>query len=731
MNEQLVETMLATFVYPMLLQPLVIYCQRLTASVDEDRFSFSEHPFGRISADLSDVEKSLSEVAGPAKAALYTLASVFKYQSNRPLLRLLFTVLFHPLAPDSTSAPTVRSKLEVAEIDSQGRKSIRLDLSYPLGEPVPNERTTYDFGTDPANRRRSRSSDGYTETGGDSEACIFVLAPALAEILEFRGTDISLIARTRPNPYRQAFFKCLTVPDDMSDVREIAICTLDSALSSFQGDFGATVLFGTDLKTFADDIPADERKLDSMYAHLEDDRGIGGSAEYVSRRSISPQKGGSIGKDLIGEIISALCGCVVFASRVAADDWKLGYDHVAAHVLLLAVQHNSNAAIAALKIMENRYRQAAVSIAELPSGGLVPMGGSEITLPGSPDINDPDYDDRMFENFINLIFYDTFHLGGVPVAEDFLVLKERANNNTSREGYSVQIAAASNLDELCSRVGKFLVAEERVSGLREFNVEMIEERREGARVWYKVDAFLSLLQNLNRRMRDTILTGVFITSTGETVKISDTSRTYATVSSRLTDSLYEETMTTDQLNVNAVVDLDSTLCIPCVCEVMGPLDATSECIESEGVTWQSLYIILHQDDKNGQVCQIGFAQVLPATGGSTGRIVSVCPLDRITVERDITIPVDGSPARRLSLNYKWFDQTPPHLFMYDTMPTLEEEGDFFRSKSYTSRLDIWLENEYSANQAFDILSKYIFMAKAQRGRRILSLLDPNNERNAM
>ena len=92
MNEQLVETMLATFVYPMLLQPLVIYCQRLTASVVEDRFSFSEHPFGRISADLSDVEKSLSEVAGPAKAALYTLASVFKYQSNRPLLRLLFTV---------------------------------------------------------------------------------------------------------------------------------------------------------------------------------------------------------------------------------------------------------------------------------------------------------------------------------------------------------------------------------------------------------------------------------------------------------------------------------------------------------------------------------------------------------------------------------------------------------------------------------------------------------------
>ena len=728
LNEQLVETMLATFAYPMLLQPLVIYCQRLTVSVDEDRFSFSEHPFGRISADLSDIEKSLSEVAGPAKAALYTLASVFKFQSNRPLLRLLFTVLFHPLAPDSSSAPTVRSKLEVAEIDLNGRKSIRLDVSYPLGEPVPNERTTYDFRTDPANRRRARSSDGVTQTGGDSEACVFVLAPALAEILEFRGEDISLIARTRPNPYRQAFLKCLSVPDDMSDIREIAICTFDSALSSFQGDFGGAVLFGTDLKTFADDIPVDERKLDSMYAHLEDDRGMGGSADYISRRSISPQKRSSIGTDLIGEVISSLCGCLVYASRVAADDWKLGYDKVAAHVLLVAVQHHPTAALVASKIIENRYRQAAVSLAEVPSGGLIPMGGSEITLPGCPHINDPDYEERMFENFINLIFYDNFQLGGVPVTEEFLILKNHASY-MSREDFSLQVATECNLDELCSRVGNVLLAQEHVSGLREFNIEIIEERREGARVWLKVNALLNLLKSLGSRMKNVALTGVSVTSTGLIVNISDESCTYAAVSSTLTDSLFSDNFVADQLKANAVIDLDSTLCIPCVCEILGPLDPTSEgCIESEGVTWQSLYIILHHDD---HTYQIGFAQVLPATGGSAGRIISVCPLDRITVEKDSSIPVDGSPARRLSLCYKWFDQTPPQLFLYDAMPTLEEEGDFLLAKSFTSRLDIWLENEYSANQAFEILTDHIFLAKAQRGKRVLSFLDPNNERNAM
>jgi hypothetical protein len=596
-----------------------------------------------------------------------------------------------------------------------------LDISYPLGEPVPNERTTYDFGTDPANRRRARSSDNITHTGGDSEACIFVLAPALAEILEFRGEDISLIARTRSNPYRQAFLKCLSVPDDMSDIREIAICTFDAALSSFQGNFGAAVLFGTDLKTFADDIPADERKLDSMYAHLEDDRGMGSSADYVSRRSVSSQQRGSIGNDLVGEVASSICGCVVYASRVAADDWKLGYDHVAAHVLLMAVQHHPTAAAAAAKIMENRFRQAAISLAEIPSGGLIPMGGSEITLPGSPHINDVDYEERMFENFINLIFYDTFELGGVPVTEEFLMLKAHANY-MSREGFSLLVANECNLDELCLRVGNVLMAQEHVSGLREFNIEMIEERREGARVWLKVNALLTLLKNLGKGLKN-------MASTGLEVKISDNAGTYAAVTSAITETLFADNAVNEQLKANAVVDLDSVLCIPCVCEVLGPLDTASEgCIESEGVTWQSLYIILNSDD---YACQIAFAQVLPATGGSSGRIVSVCPLDRIIVEKDSSIPVDGSPARRLSLYYKWFDQTPPQLFLYDAVPTFEEEGDFLLAKSFTSRLDIWLENEYSANQAYEILSNHIFLAKAQRGKRILSFLDPHNERNAM
>ena len=54
----------------------------------------------------------------------------------------------------------------------------------------------------------------------------------------------------------------MRVPDDFADVRHLAVCLIDSAVKIFDGNFPTTVLLGTDLKTFEDDIPADERILE-------------------------------------------------------------------------------------------------------------------------------------------------------------------------------------------------------------------------------------------------------------------------------------------------------------------------------------------------------------------------------------------------------------------------------------------------------------------------------------
>jgi hypothetical protein len=96
------------------------------------------------------------------------------------------------------------------------------------------------------------------------------------------------------------------------------------------------------------------------------------------------------------------------------------------------------------------------------------------------------------------------------------------------------------------------------------------------------------------------------------------------------------------------------------------------------------------------------------------------------VERDQTIPDDGSPARRLSIIHKWFDKTPPPLFLFDSVPTFEEQGPFIKWKSFSSRIDLWFENDRSADRAFSLIAKEIFIAKAGRGRRIKAFLDPQS-----
>lgn len=720
--------MLATFVYPLLLQPLVLYCQRLALAVDEDRLSFSDHPFGGIGVDLSDVDKSLLQVSGPAKAALFTLTSVFKLLSNRPLLRLLYTVLFHPLSPDSTSAPTVRSCLEVAMVDQKGRKYVRLDHTHQDGSVIPDERTTYAFGTSSTNRRRSkRDLQAHDSDDDKTEALSFVLAPALAEVLEFRGDDVALISRSRPNSYRRALLKCLTVPDDMSDIRDLTICLFDAALSVFDGNFVSTILFGKDLRTFADDMPADERNLDSKLA-LGDDRGIGGNAEFDSRQSLGPRKGGSVGSDLTSEVVSALCNCVINARRVASDEWRLGYDEVAAHALLVATVKVPGAIVAASKLLEQRQRQAAVTVAGIPSSGLSPMGGTSITIPGSPSVNDPAYEDRMFESFLNLVFYDSLGIGGVPIAEELLQLRESKETDLEH-CFAIAISSESNFESLTSRVGSFLLTNVHDSGIRSLDKQMVEERREGARAWLKVDALMTLLKDLaatgGLSIRDTPLKGIAFSANGSVVKLSeafDSRSIYANLSVATTNLLVSDCSEHGQPEARSVINLVGQPAIPCVCEVSGAsaqhfADADSGVV-AEGVTWQSLYIVFLDHF-------LVFAQALPDEAVVKGRVIASVNLERVVVEQDPS-PDDASPARRLSLFYKWFDRNPPPLFLYDALPSFEEHGPFVRVKLFSSRLDVWFENEGTANQAYEIISSHIFMAKSERGRRLQAFLDPQH-----
>lgn len=319
LNEQIIEMMLATFVYPLLLQPLLLYVQHEV----ENKSLSSNDPLPM--AGLSPIHRRETvtfHASAPAKTALFSLGAVFHLITNGPLLRLLFTALFHPLAPDATGEIMFRAKPDVACVLADGSMAVRVDKEE---ETYPGEdglltylRSTYKFGKDTGERWTSHRTLNESSDGSADDMCVFVLSPALAEVLEFRTGEASLLARTRSNPYRRAVLTCVATPQHESDFGPLSVATMDAALSIFDERFTGEILFGSDMKRFDDDLPLDERQIDSTTARTQDDRDMGSAQPFSSRRTLqssssSRPDGTSIGSDTISEVIAALCASVMSA----------------------------------------------------------------------------------------------------------------------------------------------------------------------------------------------------------------------------------------------------------------------------------------------------------------------------------------------------------------------------------------------------------------------------------
>ena len=69
--------MFATFVYPLLLQPLVVYYQSLSAHAGEAPpmvDPFNGRALDRATVDFNQVGRAPPQMTAPAKTALFTLA---------------------------------------------------------------------------------------------------------------------------------------------------------------------------------------------------------------------------------------------------------------------------------------------------------------------------------------------------------------------------------------------------------------------------------------------------------------------------------------------------------------------------------------------------------------------------------------------------------------------------------------------------------------------------------
>lgn len=338
LNEQIIEMMLATFVYPLLLQPLLLFMQRFPA--EETSRNSSVNPFSVDSLSSSFAQSGLlgskggSDVLGgndgsggetrnvdtaPAKTAFLALAGVFHLVTNRPLLRLLLTALFHPLAPEASGESMIRAKPDVACTGPGGRVYVRVDQPYASDDArlVPNDRSTYVFGKLTGMRYSSNQASGWKSNGAtQDETCVFVLSPALAGVLESSGGELSVISKTRSNPYRRAILSCIDATGALSQLRSLAVLSIDAALSRFDGTFVSDMLFGAGMRTFANDIPMDERRTDTRVVRDRHDRDIGGAGVLDSRHTL-PSRGTQLqkgGGSSFNEVISSLCASVLTTS---------------------------------------------------------------------------------------------------------------------------------------------------------------------------------------------------------------------------------------------------------------------------------------------------------------------------------------------------------------------------------------------------------------------------------
>ena len=301
LNEQIIEMMFATFIYPLLLQPLSLYMQRhrpisMTGNADdhEGNSSFSSvateeskptHPFASITPSISlnrwgllskedkngsGIDKILPKSSkgtshvfnnisisssnpdsSPARMALFGMASIFHVISNKPLLHLLLTALLHPLAPDPSVGFMVSRNQQILTVNKKGKFQIHVESIMSAFRKSSSIPESYKFGTEDIVRNMENMKiEKNMNCITSGKKCTFVLSPALADV--FEGAicgKIPSMVKTRTNPYRRVFLACLAGTAGMTTLQPLAVLVLDAVLSSLSKRVLNEILFGAKIVT--------------------------------------------------------------------------------------------------------------------------------------------------------------------------------------------------------------------------------------------------------------------------------------------------------------------------------------------------------------------------------------------------------------------------------------------------------------------------------------------------
>ena len=733
LNEQVIEMMFATFAYPLLLQPLLLYFQRSPVAA-EVLFAdtLTEHSSGSYikQSDATATEKAV--ISAPAKSALFCLAAAFQFLTNQPLLRLLFTAVFHPLSPTATGETMIRAKADVACMGSDGKATLRIDRVDANGKMViDGDRETYIFGTITGRKEVSGSSESVGNNYND--ACVFVLAPALSEILGFSGDDGSLVARSRHNPYRRAIFQCFTLNKEVSELQELAVMAVDSAISKFDEKFLTDLLFGLDLKRYKESTQTKKSRfdffrgsnpnVDSDFGNELDDRGMGGAigASIDPRLSLGPREEGKLEFDYMNEVVDSFKCCILSAGPGGRGAWKLSYDMVAANALLSCVRGNADAIALAFELTKTRFQEAAVFLADVPATidaifdtgklwselkDLVPVDGSETE---KRDVYYGAIMDMMVRRSNDEETEDT-----ETILDHMRYLTQDVTDE--KEDILIHVAVSS--------VGSYSTV-----GARACSSTPLQQDAAGAAfsnavgstsALLRLNAFASLLEWLSSS--EEIVASlkksgyIFDRLTGCTIpNPADSTTIFSPITKGIDTALFGIDDTSDDVETGSITSLSGMKkAFPCVCEVppsMAPLFSKEGAkVVSQGITWQSLYLTI-----------VGENLVLvepERRSNGKGRVVTAFRLENLTLDKDPDDARVDTSARRLILKHESPDLKPPGMFRFEKKPEPKKTGLFSHTKRWQSTLEIWFEDSNALRVAFSKVFESIVKAKASRGNQI-------------
>ena len=328
LNEQIVERILTTMIYPQLLQPLHSWLQYYH---ETPRKSMTiTPPFG------SDQENIM---LSQATTALYVATILFRTVTHKPTLHVIFTALCHPLTPHESKSYIVSRSFSPKEFISYENESM----------------SSYDFRHDVFVDRPPVQDESLAGELSEQQA-VFILSPALFALFQSAMSDTNTEwIETKLNPYRSALLSSLSLSKKFPLLSKVAAYLLDSILASLSPAVVNNILQLHDEKESNSNDGIFHELMSSLYSNL-------------ITESISPSGKSSVFESSAVLLVftSQQLGILLRTSSVFLGFATVDFDLIIAHVILCASILNDRSLEASERLVSLEFSKSISFLSHLP-----------------------------------------------------------------------------------------------------------------------------------------------------------------------------------------------------------------------------------------------------------------------------------------------------------------------------------------------------------------------------